>query len=406
MDTTETNPHAGLPEFPGARAGRCPFDPPPAHAEWREAEGLQQASWHGAPVHVTTRYEDIRQVLADPRVSADFQRPDFPGYTPENAAIPPTFPRMDDPEHARLRRMLTKDFTIKKIDQKRPEIRKLVDEHLDRMLAKGGPLDLVTEYALPIPSLVISVLLGVPYEEAEFFQEHSETINHAAATPEEKQAAQGELFGFLLGLVDRKMQDPADDLISRLVTEQVATGQIPRETAAMTGIVLLIAGHETTANMIALGTLALLRHPEQAALLRETDDDKVVANAVEELLRYLSVAQDVIVRVADEDLEIGGQLVKAGEGLAASLPAGNRDTSVFTDPDVLDLGRVNARSHVAFGYGIHQCIGQGLARAELQIALPALLRRLPDLRLAVPFEDLRFRDDMAVYGVQELPVTW
>jgi cytochrome P450 len=407
--SSETNTHdttADLPSFPGERAARCPFDPPPVHTDWREADGLQQAVWSGAPVRAVTRYEDIRAVLSDQRVSADIRTPGFPGWTPAAENEPPILPRMDDPEHARLRRMLTKDFTVKRVEQKREVIQGIVDGHLDDMIAKGSSADLVHEFALPVPSLVISVMLGVPYSDHAFFQEHSETINNAAASEQEKAAAQGALFGYLLELVGRKEKEPGDDLISRLLREEVATGELTREAVAMTGIVLLIAGHETTANMIALGTMALLENPGQAARIRETDDPKVIANAVEELLRYLTIVQDMVVRMATEDITVGGQPVKAGEGLAVSLSSGNRDASVFADADVLDIDRRNARSHVAFGYGIHQCLGQALGRLELQIALPALLRRLPDLRLAVPIEELRFRHGMTTYGVHELPVTW
>lgn len=402
----DTHDTLELPEFPGSRDLRCPFDPPARHAQWRESEGLGRAMWSGAPLWVVTRHEDIREVLADQRFSADFRRPDFPGRTPANAHQPPTFPRMDDPEHARLRRMLTRDFTVKQVELKRPQIQQIVDEHLEHMIDRGAPADLVRDFALPIPSMVISLMLGVPYEDHPFFQQHSHTLNDTAATPEEKDAAQAALFGFLLDLLGRKEKEPGDDIISRLLTEQVATGELTREAAAMAGMILLMAGHETTANMLGLGTLALLENPEQAARLRDTDDPKLVANAVEELMRYLTIVQDALVRVAKEDVTVGGQLVRAGEGVMMSLPAGNRDTSVFTDPDTFDIDRANARTHVGFGFGIHQCLGQALARAEMQIALTSLLRRLPTLRLAVPIEEIQFRHGSATYGVHRLPVTW
>jgi cytochrome P450 len=209
----------------------------------------------------------------------------------------------------------------------------------------------------------------------------------------------------MMELVARKEREPGDDLISRLIREHVQTGELRRETAAMNGIILLNAGHETTANMIALGTVALLENPEALARIRDTDDPDVIANAVEELLRYLTIVHSLVARVATEDVEIGGQLVKAGEGLIMNLPAGNWDPGFAERPETLDLDRA-VRGHIAFGYGVHQCIGQTLARAELQIALPTLLRRLPGLRLAVPVEELRFRGDMSIYGVHALPVGW
>jgi cytochrome P450 len=407
--SSETNTHdtvADLPSFPGEREARCPFDPPPAHADWREGEGLQRTEWNGSSVWAVTRYEDVRAVLNDQRVSADFTRPGFPGWTPAAEDEPPIFPRMDDPEHARLRRMLTKDFTVKRAEQKRGQIQELVDEHLGRMIAKGRHADLVREFALPIPSLVISLMLGVPYSDHAFFQEHSDTIADTSASEQENAAAKGALFGYLLELVGSKEKEPGDDIISRLLREEVATGQLTREAVAMNGIILLIAGHETTANMIALGALALLQNPEQAARIRDTDDPKVIANAVEELLRYLTIVQDMLVRMATEDITVGGQQVKAGEGLIVGLPSGNRDATVFDRADDFDIDRKNARAHVGFGYGIHQCLGQALARVELQVALPTLLRTLPELRLAVPIEEVRFRHGMSTYGVHELPVTW
>jgi cytochrome P450 len=214
-----------------------------------------------------------------------------------------------------------------------------------------------------------------------------------------------EFFGYMMELVARKEREPGDDLLSRLVHEYVLTGELRRESAAMNGIILLNAGHETTANMIALATAALLENPDMAALIRDTDDPAVIANAVEELLRYLTIVHSLVARVAKQDLEIGGRPIEAGGGLIMNLPAGNWDPAFTEDPEILDLHRA-ARGHLAFGYGVHQCIGQTLARAELQIALPPLLRRLPGLRLAVPLEQIRFRNDMSIYGVHELPITW
>jgi cytochrome P450 len=403
MSTTKES--TGLPIYPGVRSARCPFDPPAEYADWRRAEGLQRAElWNGATAWVVSRYEDVRAVLADPRISADARR--YPMLNPSaQNGQPHAFPRMDDPDHARLRRMLTGEFTVRRVAAMRPHIQELVDHFLDEMIAKGAPADLVRAYALPIPSLVISVLLGVPYDDHEFFQRHSATMNHANASREDKAAAGKELFGYLAGLVERKQREPGDDLISRLLAERVATGQLSPQDVAMNGMILLFAGHETTANMIGLATLVLLRDPDRAARIRDTDDETMIANAVEELLRYMTIAQDMILRVAAEDLTIGEQLVRAGDLLTINLPAANRDPAFLDEPDTFDFDR-NVRGHLAFGHGVHQCLGQSLARAELQIALPALLRRLPNLRLAIPLADVRFRHDMSAYGVHELPVAW
>jgi len=400
---TDANESAGPPVFPGERSARCPFDPPSDYARWREAEGLRRVVWGGHTVWAVSRLEDIKTAMTDPRVSADIVGRLQGEERGEGA--PPIFPRMDDPEHARLRRMLTKDFTVKRVQAMRPRIQEMVDDFLDQMIGKGQPADIVRDFALPVPSLVISLLLGVPYADHELFQRHTAVTMSLHRPQEERTAASGALFGYLRDLVARKEAEPGDDLISRLLSEHVANGDIDRDTVAMNGYLLLNAGHETTANMIALGTLFLLRHPDDLARIRDTDDPKVVAGAVEELLRHLTIVHSLVGRIAVEDVTIGGQLVKAGEGLVINLPAGNRDPEFFPDPDGFDIGRA-ARGHVAFGHGTHQCIGQILARAELEIALPTLLRRLPGLQLAVPFEELRFRGDMSIYGVHELPVTW
>jgi cytochrome P450 len=393
-----------LPVFPARRDARCPFDPAPEYTQWREEGGLRKVNWQGHEVWAVSRYEDVKVAMTDPRISAEVPAQlDSGDHHGDN--MPKIFPRMDDPEHAVLRRMLTKDFTVKRVNALRPEIEKTANEFIDTMLADGSPADLVQSYALPVPSLVISLLLGVPYADHQFFQEITGVLMNRTATEEESQQAKGQIFGYLYQLVARKEAEPDDALISRLVQEYLPTGELTRETIAMNSFILLSAGHETTANMIGLGTLALLQNPDTLARIRDTDDPKVISNAVEELLRYLTIVHNLVARVAKEDIETGGTLVRAGEGLIMNLSAANRDPAFIDNPDTLDIDR-STRMHMAFGYGVHQCLGQTLARAELEIALPTLLRRLPNLRLAVPPEQIRFRNDMGIYGVHELPVTW
>jgi cytochrome P450 len=319
--------------------------------------------------------------------------------------MPQIFPRIDDPEHNRLRRMMTSDFTYRRAEGMRPQIQDLVDGFLDDMVASGPPADLVRVFALPVPSLVISLLLGVPYEDHEFFQRNSTRGLDSRSTDEEKGVAIGEIFGYVYELVARKEREPGNDMISRLVTDHVAKGALSRETAAMNAVIMLQAGHETTASMISLGTLALLQHPEQLARLRDTDDPALVANVIEELMRYLTIVHSLVERVAIEDLTIAGQLVCARDFVLMNLPAGNWDTAFVEHPEVFDIDR-NTRGHLGFGFGVHQCIGQNLARAELQIALSTLVRRLPALRLTVPESELRFQTEKEIYGVDALPVTW
>jgi cytochrome P450 len=394
---------ADLPVIPAPRKVGCPLEPPVEFAQWRDGQGLQLAQWRGNQTWVVSRYHDIKAALVDARLSAD-TIPDTMKTSPSDD-MPVIFPRIDDPEHNRLRRMMTRDFTFRRSESMRPQIQELVDGFIDEMVAKGPPADLVRDFALPVPSLVISLLLGVPYDDHEFFQKNSTTGLDSRSTDEERVVAIGSMLTYMFDLVAKKEREPGDDLISRLVTDYVATGQLSRETAAMNGMILLQAGHETTASMIALGILALLQHPEQMARLRQTDDPAVVANVVEELMRYLSIVHSLVERRALEDLTLGGQLIRKGEVVLMNLPAGNWDSAFVDGPEVLDIDRA-ARGHLGFGFGVHQCIGQNLARAELQIALSTLVRRLPRMRLAVPVEELCFQNEQEIYGIGELPVAW
>jgi cytochrome P450 len=389
-----------LPVIPAPRERRCPLAPPTQFARWRESEGLQLAMWKDKPTWIISRYADIRAALVDPRLSANTMSFDL-----SDTSAPVIFPRIDDPEHNRLRRMMTRDFTFKRAEAMRPQIQDLVNGFLDDMIAGGSPVDLVRAFALPVPSLVISLLLGVPYQDHEFFQRHSTTGLDSTASAEQKAESGLALFTYMSELVARKEREPGDDLMSRIVSGYVATGQLSRETAAMDGLILLSAGHETTANMIALGTVALLEHPDEFDRLRTTDDAAVAHEIVEELMRYLSIVHSQVDRVAVEDLEIGGQFVRAGDAVLMNLPAGNWDPEFVDEPDTFNAPR-GARGHLGFGFGVHQCIGQNLARAELEIALSTLVRRLPGLRLAVPAEQLRFMNDQEIYGLHELPIAW
>ncbi|WP_433519205.1 cytochrome P450 [Nonomuraea sp. CA-143628] len=403
--TSTLNP-AEVPEFPMERAAGCPFDPPPSLYAQREQGPLTRVRlWDGSTPWLVTGYAEQRAVLGDPRVSADLSRPGYPATVP----LPPggvkrSFIGMDDPEHARLRRMVTAPFAIKRIEAMRPSVQKIVDELIDDLLAGPKPVDLVEAFALPVPSLVICELLGVPYADHDFFQETSKTIINRTVTAEQRQAGHQALHAYLDNLVSEKLAHPGDDLLSGLA-ERIKAGELTQQEAARMGALMLIAGHETTANMIALGTLTLVEHPEQLALLRDGDDPALVASTVEELLRYLNIVHNGRLRVATEDFEVAGQTVRAGEGLIMVNEMGNRDPEAFTDPDRLDIQR-DARRHVAFGFGVHQCLGQPLARMELQVVYGTLYRRVPTLKLATDLDQVPFKFDGLVYGVHELPVTW
>ncbi|RZU15650.1 cytochrome P450 [Kribbella rubisoli] len=395
------------PVYPMTRATGCPFDPPPQLRELQEEAPLVQVDIFGRPAWLVTRYDDQRALLADPRLSSDVTTPGYPsptGQPPRKDGVGIGFILMDDPEHARLRRMVTAPFMIKRIEAMRSGVQKIVDGLIDDLLAGPKPVDLVEAFALPVPSLVICQLLGVPYADHDFFQQNSKMLIKMTATPEERAAAHGNLASYLNDLVGEKLENPGNDLLSGL-TERIRSGELTRQDAAGIGVLLLIAGHETTANMIALGTLALLEHPEQLAVLRETDDPKLVAGAVEELLRYLNITHNGRRRAVLEDIELHGQVIKAGDGVILPNDIANRDPSMFSDPDTLDVHR-DARRHVAFGFGVHQCLGQPLARMELQVVYSTLYRRIPTLRRAVELDEIPFKHDGAVYGVYSLPVTW
>ena len=399
---------AGTPEYPMPRAARCPLDPAPGLRELQaEAPLTRVRLWDGSTPWLVTRYAEQRALLADPRISADGEHPGFPhqGVAQKEARQHErTFIGMDDPEHARLRRMVTASFAIKRVEALRPAIQRIVDDLIDDLLTGPAPVDLVTAFALPVPSLVICELLGVPYADHDFFQANSSTVVRMTSTAEQVRAARRQLLDYLDGLLGARLADPGDDLLSELA-RRVDGGEVSRRDAALMGMLLLIAGHEKTANMIALGTLALLQHPGQLAALQATDDPQLIAGAVEELLRYLTIVHTGRRRVALADIEIDGHTIRAGEGVIMPSDIANRDAAAFAEPDRLDIHR-DARGHVAFGFGVHQCLGQPLARVELQVVYGTLYRRIPTLRPAVDLDQIAFKHDGLVYGVYELPVTW
>jgi cytochrome P450 len=402
MTTTQTSSgDSDLPVIPLPRDARCPLHPPAEFQAWRASEGMQQVSWRGVRAWAVSRHADIRQALTDPRVSAELSTFDMETVGADTALI---FPRLDDPEHNRLRRMMTSDFTVRRIADMRPQIQGLVDGFLETMVEKGPPTDLVRDFALPIPSTVICQLLGVPYADHEFFEVNSAKSLDLSIDATEAAMAGAAVYNYINELVSVKMREPGDDLISRLAT-RIEHGDINAATVAMTSFIMLQAGHETTASMIALGTLTLLQHPEMFELVAQTEDEAVILNVVDELMRYLSIVQTQVERIVVEDMTLGGQQVSAGDVLLINIPAGNWDPEFAENPEVFDITR-NTRGHVGFGYGVHQCIGLNLARLELQIALPSLARRIPDLRLAVPAEQLEFKGGHGIYGIRELPVRW
>ncbi|MET7682417.1 cytochrome P450 [Streptomyces sp. NPDC005423] len=389
--------------FPQDRT--CPYHPPTGYDPLRAERPLARVTlYDGRPAWLVTGHAAARALLADQRLSTERNHPDFPAVTARFAGLrnrTTALLGVDDPRHRTQRRMLIPGFTLRRAAELRPSIQRIVDERLDAMIAQGPTADLVSAFALPVPSMVICALLGVPYADHEFFEARSRRLLRGPR-PEDSQAARDELDLYLGELLDRKLAEPGEGLLDDLVREQLRTGEVDREEAIALGLILLIAGHETTANMISLGTFTLLRNPERLAELRA--DPGLLPDAVEELMRMLSIA-DGLLRLAKEDIELDGTTIRAGDGVLFSTSVINRDEDVYAAPDSLDWHRPT-RHHVAFGFGIHQCLGQNLARAELEIALRTLLDRLPTLALAAPADEIPFKPGDTIQGMLELPVTW
>jgi cytochrome P450 len=388
---------------------RDAFDPTPQLAQIREDVGvLEVLNPFGWTVSLITRHDDVKTVLSDHERFANSRPPGFvmPGAqdipADEQAqARAGNLLALDPPEHQRIRRMLTHAFTIRRIKLLEPRITAIVDEHLDAMESAGPPVDLVEAFALPIPSLVICELLGVPYADREDFQKRAaKQLDLSAPVPERLDVVRRSRE-YMHGLVGEARKRPGDDILGMLVREH-GTELTDDELVGIAGL-LLLAGHETTSNMLGLGTLALMRHPDQLAAVR--DDPDAVGPAIEELLRWLSIVQTSIPRICTVDTEIAGVPIPRGQLVFASLPAGNRDPVFVDDPDVLDIRR-GAPGHLAFGHGVHHCLGAPLARMEMRIAWPALLRRFPGLHPVDEFDDVEFRSFHFIYGLKSLKVGW
>jgi cytochrome P450 len=400
-ETTAGDP-APLSELPINRPTGCPFDPPAELARLREEQPLRRMTYPDGHVGwLATGYSTVRAIFADPRFSARYELMHYPLPGGPEGGLPPApvgdMTGMDAPEHTRYRKLLAGKFTVRRMRALTDRVEEITAQHLDAMEREGGPVDLVQAFAQPIPALMICELLGVPSSERETFQRQTHTITDLRATDEERHAAMTGMAEYLRALVPAKRAEPTDDLLSDLTTSDLTDEELTG-----LGAFLLGAGLDTTANMIAHGTFALLSNPDQFAALR--DDPDLAGPAVEELMRYLTIAHTSI-KSALEDVELDGQLIKAGETVTMSMEAANRDPLRFPDPDSLDLHR-KATGHLGFGHGIHQCLGQQLARVEMCVALPALVTRFPTLRLAVPADEVPLRTFSNIYGVRRLPVTW
>ncbi|MDO3646478.1 cytochrome P450 [Nocardia mangyaensis] len=353
---------------------------------------------------LATGHATVRAILSDPRFSARTELLHSPlaDLGPLPPASPGGFLHLDAPEHTRYRKLLSGKFTAHRMRPLTERVAQISTEHLDAMERRGGPLDLVTSFAQPIPALTICELLGVPETDRDRFQrlvtalvtdlnDPDSPLEHGIAVLEETQE-------YVRDLVAAKRSAPTDDLLSELTSTDLASSELTG-----IGVLLLIGGFETAANTLALATLTLLHHPEHLAALHA--DPSRADRTIEELMRYLTTVH-TLTRSALEDVELAGHTIAAGESVALSLHAANHDPTAFTDPHTFDPDR-NTTGHLGFGHGIHHCLGHHLARLELRTALPALLLRFPTLQLAVPANEITMRpDSVGISGVRRLPVTW
>ena len=393
-----------LPLFPFTRDRQLDLPEPYEHV--KGGCPMPVRLWNDQRAWLVGRYADFCSVLVDDRFSGEFAREDFPSITQARRAIDKaerSFVGMDNPRHDMFRRMLTKEFTAKRMLALKPQIQSITDDLLDQMERHGPPCDLVAMLAVEMPALVMCALFGSPYEDHHTIARYAAGRHGLTQSPQQAAQSAADLVQYCRELIARKEAQPADDMISRVIAEWVVPGHLSREDFADMCSMVLRAGHDTTTNMIGLGTLTLLRHPEQ--LQRLIAQPELIDGAVDELLRYLSPVQFAPRRVALQDVEMDGCRVAAGDGVFTVNAAANRDPAEFPDPDRLDLGR-DASAHVAFGYGIHRCLGQGLARLELQAVFPSLFRRFPGLHLAEPFEQIAFKYDSQIYGLHRLMVGW
>lgn len=395
---------ASVPMPHNRRPARCPFRPDPGLERLRDDPELPRVPSFNPQLGefdavLVTRFDEVRQVLADARYEAGFA---FDRTGPRTVMNQPgILLNYDGSEHTHYRRMLSGAFTVKRVRSLAPAIRRVVDERLDALEQAGPGADLIETFAGPVPLLVICELLGIPAEDRDGVQRRSAVGTDVASSLQTQLENFAAMAAYMGDLIRRQRAEPGDNILGDLIRKH--GDELSDDELIGMGNSILVAGHETVSSMIGLSTLALLRDPGQLAIVR--DDEGAATGAVEELLRLLSVAPP-LVRQASTDLELGGRPVKAGERVLLSTLAAHHGTEAVSDePGRLDVRR-RPVAHLAFGYGAHQCIGQQLARLELQIALPALLRRLPGLRLGVDFDAVEYRDDALVFGVARLPVTW
>lgn len=385
---------------------RCPY---PFYDEIRAEGGLRRLDVpDGAPGWFVTGYEQARALLADPRMSKNsaYGGPEWHRRQPQRDGerSRPLFRHLltlDAPEHTRLRATVQREFTSGRVRAMRPLVQQITDDLVDAMRERGGG-DLLDDFAVPMALMVICLLLGVPFEDrAEFRAWSAVLVASEQAGAEAVMAAGDAMRGYLGDLMRRKVAEPDGTLYSGLAAS-CAAGELTEEDVVSMGFLLLVAGHETTVNLVGNGMAELLGRPERFGLLRA--EPELIPGAVEEFLRFAGSLEVATPRFATQDVEIGGVRIERGETVYVVLGAAGHDPARWPDPDALDLRR-DATGHLAFGHGAHYCVGAPLARLEGHIAFETLLRRLPSLRLAVPAEELSVRPGLIMRGLERLPVT-
>ncbi|GAA3437398.1 cytochrome P450 [Kutzneria kofuensis] len=390
--------------YPFSEAKRLDLDP--EYGRLRDNGELARVRMpYGGEAWMATSYEDVKTVLGDPRFSrAATLGADVPRMMPL-IQTDTSLLTMDPPNHSRLRKLVAKAFTMRRIEMLRPRAQEVVDGLLDDIEAQGPPADLVEGLALPLPITMICELLGVPYEDRDQFRAWSDAaLAFTAYTPEEIQQGRDGLKTYLASLVAKHREQPSDSLLSELVRARDEEDRLTEEELVQFGVTLLVAGHETTANQTGNFLYTLLSKPELLRDLQQNPD--LLDAAIEEMLRVTPLgAAAGFARIATEDVVLSGTLVKAGEAVMTQIAAANRDGAVFENPEEIDFHREH-NPHVAFGHGAHHCLGAQLARLELQVAVGTVLRRFPGLRFAVPVEEVPFKEGRLVRGLRALPVAW
>ena len=350
-----------------------------------------------------TRYDDAERVLCDSRLVKT--RP-FDDLSEELRPLTKSMISVDPPDHTRLRALVRKAFSPRRVERLRPRVQQIADELLDAV-AQGGRMDLIDDYAFPLPIMVISELLGVPSADSAQFRNWSnavvsgEPFSTGGPLPAWRRTALSEFSDYLRALCERKRADPRDDLVTGLVRAREEGDALSVDELLATVFVLIVAGHETTVNFIGNGMHALLAHPDQ--LRKLIRDPRLIGSAMEELVRYTGPSETSTIRYASTDIECNGVTIAQGDQVVVVLASANRDETRFTGADWLDVTRTD-NHHLGFGKGIHFCLGATLARLEGQIAISRLLRRMPDLRPALPLDQLQWRPSMIIRGLQSFPV--